>query len=148
MSILDKEFLTFVQKLNEHRVEYLLIGGHAVNFYGYSRPTADLDLWVNPTVDNGNRLMKALEQLSYKTAKLLERDFTKPLAFNLGEPPFQIDVLNRISGLEFSGAYSRRDVTMIEGIAVNIIHLHDLRTNKLASGRHRDLDDLENLATP
>ncbi|MBI3192913.1 MAG: hypothetical protein HYZ34_00435 [Ignavibacteriae bacterium] len=142
---LNREFLTFIKLLHENNVEYLLIGGYAVNYFGYARPTGDLDIWVNPTNENHDKLIKALKHFHYNTEKLAEKDFTQPVAFFLGEPPFQIDVLNRISGIHFSDAYSRRNILTIKDVQIQIIHLQDLRINKLVSGRHRDLDDLENL---
>ncbi len=142
---LHKEFLSFLKLLDEHSVEYLLIGGYAVNYFGYSRPTGDLDIWVNPTNENRGKLISALEQLRYKTSKLAEKDFTQPVVFYIGEPPFQIDVLNTISGVRFSEAFNRKNIIFIDATPINIIHLQDLKVNKFSSGRHRDLDDLENL---
>ncbi len=145
MQLLNKDFLKFLRILNEHQVEYLLVGGYAVNYYGYARPTGDMDIWFNPTMENCTRLVQALEQFGFNTEKLRQKDYTQPVAFILGEPPFQIDALNRISGLNFPDSYSRKKVFVIEDVQVQIIHLQDLRINKLVSGRHRDLDDLENL---
>lgn len=142
---LNKEFLTFIRLLNENQVEYILIGGYAVNFHGYARPTGDLDIWVNPTDGNRKKLASAVEQFHYNAAKLLELDFTKPVAFQIGEPPLQIDVLNKISGVQFSEALAKKIVFTLDSVPINIIHIEDLKINKFTSGRHRDLDDLENL---
>ena len=135
-----------IQLLNEHDVEYLLVGGYAVNVYGYNRPTCDLDIWVNRTLDNGKKLIDAIEHFGYNTTKLHEKTFTEPLVFQIGEPPFLIDILNGIVGVQFEDAFQRRKIIHDEDVEINVIHINDLKVNKLISGRHKDLDDLENLS--
>lgn len=145
MQIVDDQFRKFLILLSEHGIEYLLVGGYAVNIYGYNRSTGDMDIWVNRTLENGTKLFEAIEKFGYKTEKLRERNFSEPLVFQIGEPPFQIDILNGIVGVKFEDAYQRRKIIYDEEIEINVIHLDDLKASKLISGRHKDLDDLENL---
>jgi hypothetical protein len=146
MQIIDEQFRKFLLLLNENNVEYLLVGGYAVNIHGYNRSTGDLDVWVHRTTENGKKLVAAVEQFGFNAAKLREKNFTEPLVFQIGEPPFQIDILNGIVGVKFDEAFQRRKIIHDGNLAINVIHLNDLKTNKLLSGRHKDLDDLENLA--
>ena len=145
MQLVNETFQKFLSLLNSHDVEYLVIGGYAVNFYGYSRYTADLDIWVNRTQKNFTKLIDALEQFGYKTDALVAKDISKPLIFSLGEQPFCIEILSGVVGLQFEEVYPRRNFLISEGIEIPFIHLNDLKVNKLLSGRHKDLDDLENL---
>jgi hypothetical protein len=139
-----KEFLSF---LNEHEVEYLLIGGYAVGYHGYPRATADIDVWVNINRENAQRIVSALEDFGFGGSKLtvdlfLQRD----QIVRMGLPPMRIEILTTISGVEFPACYQNRVVDTLDGVETNLISLEDLKTNKRASGRLKDLSDLENLS--
>jgi hypothetical protein len=132
--------------LSSNGVEYLLVGGYSVNFYGYSRSTADIDVWIGISRKNAARVVKALVQFGFAADNVRPQVFLrKKKVFRIGVPPLQIDILTDVSGLEFEKCYSKRTFAEIDGIKVDIISLRDLRKNKRASGRHKDLDDLENL---
>ena len=142
---LHNDFKDFLRSLNSSGVEYLLIGGYAVGFHGYVPATGDLDVRIAVNPDNASRLVNALREFGFGSgivsSKFLERD----KVFRMGVPPVRVEILTTISGLEFAGAFARRIQPEIDGVQVNLISLADLKVNKKASGRHKDLADLEAL---
>lgn len=144
--LLPKDFADFLKLLNSNRVEYLLVGGYAVCYHGYYRSTGDIDLWIAVNSANAERAVIALRQFGFDQPGLSSRLFlNEGRMIRMGVEPFRLEILTAISGCEFKGCYSRRLTAEIDGILVDIISLPDLKTNKKASGRHKDLADLENL---
>lgn len=143
---LPQDFKEFLQLLNSKGVEYLLVGGHAVAYFGYPRPTGDLDIWLAMSPENAEQVVEALSEFGFATQNLRRELFLKENQIvQMGVPPMRIDLLTTISGLNFAECYSRHISAEIDDITVAMISLDDLKTNKAASGRHKDLDDLENL---
>lgn len=141
---LPSDFKEFLRLLNFHKVEYLLIGGYAVNYYGYPRATADMDVWVGISPANAERTAAALREFGFSQA--MPDLFMEPgKVIRMGVPPFRIEVLTTVSGVEFPDCFRKRAVVDIGGLLVFLIAIDDLRTNKRASGRTRDLVDLEQL---
>jgi hypothetical protein len=141
---LPKDFKEFLRLLNSNSVRYLLIGGYAINFYGYSRNTQDLDVWVAIAPENAAKIAVSLHAFGFLDATgdlFLE----KSRVVRMGVPPMRIELLTTISGVEFEGCYARRHIERIDEIEVPIISPEDLRTNKLAAGRLKDLVDAERL---
>ena len=137
-----KEFL----KSHSNRVEYLLIGGYAVGIHGHIRATNDLDVWVNMSPENADRIEQALRELGFAAAGLTSGLFLTPNnVVRMGVPPIRIEILTSISGVEFESCYVERETNRIEEIVVPVISLARLRQNKAASGRAKDLADLESL---
>ena len=144
--MLPDDFKEFLKLLNAHAVDYLLIGGYAVGYHGYPRTTADLDVWVAMSTENSERLVAAFKEFGMLSDELGTDLFMNPgNIVRMGMAPVRIGVLNEIDGVEFNDCFSRRSPVEIDGVEVNLISLADLRANKLASGRHKDLDDLEHL---
>lgn len=144
--MLSKDFKEFVALLSSHGVEYLVVGGYAVAMHGRPRHTGDLDVWVRRSPDNAAKITAVLGDIGFGELGLNEADFLKhEHAIQLGYPPFRIDLLTDIDGVEFGAAWSRRESFAYDGLALNLIGLNDLKKNKQAAGRPRDLDDLENL---
>jgi len=143
---LTPEFREFLECLNRAGVEYLLVGGYAVNYYGYHRFTEDIDFWIAVSDDNLGRLLAAIREFFGEDLAGLDMAFLKHNeSLYLGRVPNRIEVFQKASGLDFSQAFPRRVEGTIEGISVKIISLADLRVNKRASARHKDLADLEKL---
>ena len=143
----SQDFKEFVVLLNAHRVEYLVIGGYAVAVHGAPRYTGDLDVWVNPTPDNAARLLKALGDFGFASFNLTVKDFTESdEIFQMGSPPFRIDVLTVIDGVRFADCAPRKVTIEYDGVPTAFIGLADLQKNKQASGRPKDLLDLTALA--
>jgi predicted nucleotidyltransferase len=143
---LTPEFREFLACLNHAGVEYLLVGGFAVNHYGYHRSTEDIDFWIAVSDANYDRLLAAIREFFGEDLKGLDKEFLRQNeALFLGGVPNKIEVFKNCSGLQFADAFVRRVETTIEGVPVKIICLMDLKTNKRASGRNKDLADLDNL---
>jgi hypothetical protein len=138
------DFSEFLKLLREHRVDYLLIGGYAVGYHGYPRSTGDMDVWVSMSPDNAVRLAAAVQAFGFAdaSAELLS---TPERVIRMGVPPLRLEILTSISGVEFADAYGRRIDALIDGVPISIIALEDLKTNKRASGRLKDLSDVDNL---
>ncbi len=144
---LHQDFREFLKLLNETGVEYLVIGGYAVVMHGYVRATGDIDIWVNNTTRNAERIVAALERFGFESLKLQTKDFEKPdNVIQLGYPPYRIDLLTSIEGMRFDECYKKRKrVNVSKGLIVNVIDLENLKKSKRIAGRPRDLDDLDNL---
>lgn len=132
--------------LNDAGVEYLLVGGFAVNHYGHHRSTNDIDFWIAVSDSNFDRVLAAVRQFFGGDLEGLNKKFLQDNeAVFFGGVPNKIEVFKQCSGLEFLQAYSRRLETTMDGVPVKLISLDDLKINKRASGRYKDLADLENL---
>ena len=143
---LPRDFKDFLQLLNLAKVEYLLVGGYAVGVHGYPRTTGDLDIWVAATPANAEKIAQVLVDFGFSTESVKPEMFTKVRqVVRMGVPPVAIDVITSASGVDFADCYARRQMQTIDGVEVTIIHPDDLKANKKASGRPKDLDDLENL---
>lgn len=145
MQLFDAHFLQFLELLSKHKVHFLLVGGHAVNLHGYPRTTGDMDIWVEPSNENAQKLVASIDEYGFDASPILDMDFTQMVVFNIGEAPAHIEIMNHISGVKFSEAFPKRQQVEVEGVSFSLIHLQDLRNNKRASARHKDLNDLEHL---
>ncbi|MBK6343587.1 MAG: hypothetical protein IPF41_13655 [Flavobacteriales bacterium] len=144
--MLSKDFKEFVALLQKHDAEYMIVGGYAVGVHGYPRYTGDLDVWLNPTGPNAERVLRAITDFGFGSFKLTVADLTKEgNVIQFGQPPLRIDLLTSIDGVTFDACYANRKEVTFDGLAMNFIGYHDLVTNKKATGRHRDLDDVENM---
>lgn len=144
--LLSSDFKEFLRLLNAHGVEYLLVGGYAVGLHGYPRATVDLDVWVNATPTNAERVLAALRAFGFGAPNLVPRLFIDPLSIvRFGLPPFRIEIMTTIDGVEFAPCHARALACDLDGVVVPVIALDDLKTNKRASGRNKDLADLDNL---
>lgn len=144
---LNQDFREFLQCLNAAGVEYLLIGGHAVAYYGYVRPTTDMDIWIALDRTNAEKAVAAIRKFFGTDMDGLTPEwFLDPENVStFGARPFLIEILTRIDGGDFKLAFPKRVVAEIDGVPTNLIALDDLKTNKRASGRNKDLADLDNL---
>jgi predicted nucleotidyltransferase len=141
-----QDFSEFLKLLNEHHVEYLLIGGFAVAMHGYPRTTADMDVWVARRRENAENLVRSLREFGFDTPNLTPKLFDDPERIvRMGTAPLRIEILTQIDGVEFDDCLTRAETQMVDGNIVPVISLSDLKINKRASGRAKDLDDLENL---
>ena len=132
--------------LSLHQVEYLLVGGYAVSYHGYPRTTADIDIWVAIQKENAEKLVAVLREFGFDAPQLTAALFLRQnQIIRMGNPPMRIELLTTISGVRFEECYSERTVDVIDDVEVQIINLEHLKRNKQASGRQKDLDDLEHL---
>jgi len=146
MENLHQDFKEFLKLLNSHQVDYLLVGGYAVSIHGYPRYTGHIDFWVAVSEENAQKLVDVLEEFGFAVPSLSKELFLDESRMTrLGREPVKIEILNSISGLNFKPTQQRAITVDIDGITIPVISLVDLRINKLASGRAKDLADLENL---
>lgn len=144
--ILPLDFREFLSLLHSHKVEYLVIGAYAVGYHGYPRATPDMDIWIARNSANAERMVAALREFGFDTPELsTEVLLQEQNLVRLGEPPMCIKIMTTISGVNFDECYAERTVDMIDEVEVNFISLKHLKINKKASGRYKDLNDLENL---
>lgn len=149
MNIFDDYTKAVLEEFNRNKVKYLVVGGYAVNFYGYRRTTGDIDIWIKPH----NGLNKKAALLCFKNLGISKQtlidldnlDFTKPVVFMDGEEPFRIDFMTYVSGVKFSDAFKNRQVELLDGIKIPFIHLNELIVSKISSGRTKDKLDVEQL---
>ena len=140
---LPPDFKEFLNLLNSRKVEYLLIGGYAVGYYGYPRPTGDMDVWIHMRRDNAERIVSALKDFGFGAP--IEYFLEENRVVRMGVPPVRLEIVTTIDGVSFAECYEERQHVVIDETEVDIINLHHLRMNKKASGRLKDLADLENL---
>jgi hypothetical protein len=132
--------------LNSLKVEYLVVGGHAVAFHGHPRFTGDIDFFIRASPENADRVLRALDAFGFGSLGITASDFTAPgRVIQLGRPPNRIDILTSISGVEFESAWASRAAAELDGHAVNFIGVDELLKNKQASGRPKDLADAAKL---
>jgi hypothetical protein len=143
--VLGQDFKEFIQSLNAREVRYLVIGGFAVAVHGHPRYTKDLDVWVEQTEENADRMIAALDDFGFSSLGLTREDFLRDHVIQLGYPPNRIDILTFANGLEFESSYAEHITIIIEDTPVNFVGLDQLRQNKKSTGRHQDLADLEAL---
>lgn len=143
---LSPTFAAFLKCLNDQKVEYLLIGGYAVILHGYKRTTHDMDIWIAINRTNPDKIIRALDAFGFDVDGMNEAMFTDERSIvRFGDDPLMIEVVTTIGGVEFDDCYPRADTALLAGLEVPLIALSDLRINKAASGRPKDLIDLEHL---
>jgi predicted nucleotidyltransferase len=142
--MLPEDLKQLLLAFNDHKVEYLIVGGYAVAIYAEPRATKDLDLFIRPESANSERVYSALAAYGVPMDGLTAADFTEPGAiFQLGVAPARIDILPSIDGVTFDEAWHQRVEVMLDGVAAHVISSAHLMQNKLRSGRTRDLADVE-----
>ena len=142
----NQDFRELLKLFIDHKVKYLVVGGYAVMKYTEPRFTKDLDLWISPVQDNAEAVFSALKQFGAPLKNLSPKDFTdKACYYQMGRPPFRLDIIMNLSGLDFNSAWQAREDVSLSDIKVSFISKKDLIRAKELSGRTQDLLDLENL---
>ena len=143
---MHQDFLDLLRAFVERDVRFLIVGAYALGVHGRPRATGDLDVWVDATPENAANVMSALEEFGAPTGEVRTEDFSRPgIVFQMGLPPVRIDVLTQISGLTFSEAWSTRTRAAFGPVTADVIGREALIKNKRATGRARDLGDIEAL---
>jgi len=147
MQQLPNDFKEFLRLLNFHKAEYLLIGGYAVGYYGYPRVTGDIDIWIAINSSNSQKISLALKDFGFTIDTDTAQNFMQENKIvRMGIPPMRIEIFTSISGVTFEECFREKNIVDIEGVKISMINLKYLLLNKKASGRHKDLNDLENLS--
>jgi hypothetical protein len=143
---LDPGFKEFVESFIANDVRFLIVGGYAVAAHGLPRYTDDLDAWIWVSPENAKRVLHSLEAFGFCGLGLTEDDFVKPdSVIQLGYPPYRIDILTSIEGVEFDDAWSSRVIVAIDNLEVPFIGRVDLLANKRAAGKPQDIADVARL---
>ena len=139
----EQDFIDFIELLNQHGVDYMVVGAHALAFYGQPRHTGDLDIWINPSSKNAAKMIHVLRDFGFGSLGLAETDFLKEnYVTQLGYPPLRIDILNSISGVKFDEAFLNKIDGEVDGLNIHFINIPDFIKNKEATGRNKDLGDI------
>ncbi|MDB5283094.1 MAG: hypothetical protein JWO06_2169, partial [Bacteroidota bacterium] len=124
------------------QVEFLVVGGYAVNFYGYDRTTSDLDIWINPVDSNKPKISNALIHLNYISEgdqHVSSLDFSQPCCFRLGDDTHTVDIFTHVVGVNFMEAWAEKVLFQTEGkMNIYFISVHHLIINKMLAGRDKD----------
>lgn len=141
---IPRDFKEFLKLLGIHKARFLVVGGYAVNAFGHVRNTIDLDVWIASDAENQQRVIDAIRAFGFADATpalLAEPD----AMIRMGVPPLRLEVMKSISGVQFEDCWTRRVVILDGDVEIPFISLPDLKQNKRAAGRTKDLADLEEL---
>lgn len=142
----QSDFKELFESLNAHNVEYLVVGGYALAFYGSPRFTGDIDVWVRPDELNAKRLVDALNEFGFASLGLTADDFKSPATVvQLGLPPARVDLMTSVDGVSWPEGWTGKTAGDYAGVRVYFIGRKELVANKKAVGRHKDLADIESL---
>lgn len=134
--MLNQDFKDLLSTFNDHNVDFLVVGAHALAAHGHVRATKDLDVWVRPNGENAKRVVPPTHDVE-------ESDFAVPgITFQIGLEPVRIDVITEVDGLDFEAAWKNRVAAKYGGVEAFVLSRRDLIANKLASGRPQDLADV------
>jgi hypothetical protein len=144
--MLNEDYRDMLYALADEKARFLLVGAYALAAHGYLRATMDIDIWVMPSSENADAVLRALRRFGAVLQNLAKEDLqTDGTVFQIGVAPRRIDIITSASGLCFEDTFARSMAVDLEGIEVHVPCLQDLIRNKRASGRTRDVADAEAL---
>lgn len=146
MNIFFEEHIALIADMLDYGVEFILIGGYAVNYHGYNRATGDLDVWLKPANENKVKVLALLKKYEIDDASVEEisqLDFTHPLVFSIGDEPYKTDFLTKASGVTYEEAERGKEIFEFEGVQVPFVNLHHLVLTKMGTGRVRTRQTLK-----
>ena len=143
----NEHFRDFIKAFNNQNVEYVLVGGMAVVLHGYVRGTGDMDILVNKTKENYQKLLKAFHEFRMPLFDMTEKNFLSDKfdVWSFGVPPVKIEIMTAVKGLQFDETSKMAGVYDDNGLNVKFIHINHLIVSKKAAGRFKDLDDINQL---
>ena len=142
--MLNPDFRDMLYALSAEEADFLVVGAFALAAHGVPRATGDIDIWVRPTRENAERVIRALKRFGAPTSYISAEDLSEPdIVYQIGLPPRRIDLLTAIDGVEFGPAWERRmSVRLDADLEVSVVSKEDFITNKKAAGRPKDLADI------
>lgn len=144
--MLNSDYKDMLQVLLGQGVKFLLVGAYAMGAHGFPRATGDIDIWVEPSVENSAKVYRSMTVFGAPLHEIDETTFTTPgVVFQIGVAPRRIDIITTISGVRFDEAYQQRQIVEIEGLPIPTLSLSDLIQNKRATGRDKDRLDADRL---
>ncbi|OGS35988.1 MAG: hypothetical protein A2293_06185 [Elusimicrobia bacterium RIFOXYB2_FULL_49_7] len=145
--MLNPDFKDILSILSAHDVKFMLVGAYAMAFHGYPRTTGDIDIFIAPTIDNAKKVYRALTEFGAPLEQITPEEFAKPgTVYQIGVAPRRIDILNRISGVSFEEGFSDKNTVTVEGLQIHILSKAKVIANKKATGRPKDLLDIDHLS--
>ena len=143
---MNQDFVDLLRAFGAHEVRYLIVGAYALALHGRPRATGDLDVWVDATPENAARVMAALATFGAPMDQIHEADLSRPgVVYQLGVAPVRIDILTQLTGLTFEDAWPGRLRQMFGDVQADFIGREMFLRNKRATGRAKDLGDIEGL---
>jgi hypothetical protein len=144
--MLNKDYKDMLHALAGEKAKFLLVGAYAMAVHGYPRATVDMDIWVMPSPENADAVVRAIERFGAPLHDLTKADLLKDdTVFQIGVAPRRIDIITGASGLRFEEVFARSLDVNIEGLPIRVLALDDLIRNKRAIGRTKDIADAEAL---
>ena len=144
--MLNSDYKDMLQVLLDNGVKFLLVGAYAMGVHGYPRATGDIDIWVEPSAENSERVYRSMAAFGAPLHEIDEATFATPgIVFQIGVAPRRIDIITAISGVEFDDAYQQRQIVEIEDLSIPLLSLGDLIRHKRATGRDKDRLDADQL---
>ena len=141
---IEQDFRELLGSFNDHKVEYIIVGGYALAFHGAPRYTGDIDILVKPDTQNVRRIMVALNEFGFGSVGLTEGGFESPdKVVQLGLPPIRIDIITSLTGVSWEEAFSGRVAGKYGDLQIYYIGREQFIANKRAIGRKKDLADLD-----
>ena len=146
MDQVPTDFKELLECFNAHGIEYLVVGGYALAFHGAPRATGDIDLLVQPELENARRVVAALGDFGFPSLGLEPQELAVPdQVVQLGVVPVRADIITSLSGVSWDEAWQSRQQGAIAGVPVHFIGRDAYIVNKRAAGRLKDLADIEAL---
>jgi len=143
---MNQDFVDLLRAFAAADVRFLIVGAYALAHHGRPRATGDLDVWTDATPENAARVMRALAHFGAPLQQISEADFARPgVAFQIGVPPGRIDILTELTGLTFDEAWPEREPGRFGTLTVDYLGKVAFLRNKRATGRAKDLGDIEDL---
>ena len=140
--MLNEDYKEMLESLLGEKVKFILVGAYALAAHGFPRATGDMDIWVKPNGENSKKVYKALAKFGAPINEIRENEFSQPgLIFQIGVVPRRIDIITKISGVEFDEADADKIVVNIENLNIPVLSIDLLIKNKMATGREKDLLD-------
>jgi predicted nucleotidyltransferase len=143
---LEKDFSDFVELLNQHGVEYMVVGGYALAFHGEPRFTGDMDIWIDVNASNAEKMVQVMHDFGAASLGFTREDFMdEGIIKQIGQPPLRIDILGAIDGVNYRDAEKDKMFFNSAGLKIPFIGVKDFIKNKEAAGRKKDLQDVKKL---
>ena len=137
------DFRDFVEALGKNGVEFIVVGSFALAFHGYPRATGDIDIWIRPTQENADALLRALNDFGFGGLSISMEDILSGKIIQMGYPPVRIDLITKLDGLTAEEIWQSRERGKFGPYDVFYLGRKAYIRNKRASGRHKDLADLD-----
>ncbi len=140
----QQDFRDLLALFNTHKVDYIIVGAHALAYHGAPRYTGDIDIFVRPDSENAQRILSALEKFGFGALGLTAKDFTSPdKVVQLGVAPVRVDIVTSLTGMSWKAAFASRVAGTYGDIEVHYIGKEQFIQNKRTLGRKKDIADIE-----